>query len=274
MNLPSATFKIAQEKNGIVLVTGATGSGKTTTLAAVLNEINENKSVHIVTLEDPVEYQHHHKKSTFNQRELGLDFDAFASGLRAALRQAPKVILVGEMRDRETVEIGLSAAETGHLVLSTLHTVDAGSTVNRILGMFNTEEENQVRIRLSDTVRWIVCQRLLPKVGGGRVASFEILGSNLRVQDAILNGESEGKTFYEIMQAGTAFGMTTFDDYIIHLYEQGLITNETALAYASRKGIVGRGIDQVKSARGEATTDIDRLEIDGDYEKSYSKKKK
>jgi twitching motility protein PilT len=274
MNLPSATFKIAQEKNGIVLVTGATGSGKTTTLAAVLNEINENKSVHIVTLEDPVEYQHPHKKSTFNQRELGLDFDAFASGLRAALRQAPKVILVGEMRDRETVEIGLSAAETGHLVLSTLHTVDAGSTVNRILGMFNTEEENQVRIRLSDTVRWIVCQRLLPKVGGGRVASFEILGSNLRVQDAILNGESEGKTFYEIMQAGTAFGMTTFDDYIIHLYEQGLITNETALAYASRKGIVGRGIDQVKSARGEATTDIDRLEIDGDYEKSYSKKKK
>ena len=271
MNLPDAMYKIAEEKNGIVLVTGATGSGKTTSLAAVLNEINTHKSVHIVTLEDPVEYQHPHKQSTFNQRELGLDFDSFAHGLRAALRQAPKVILVGEMRDRETVEIGLSAAETGHLVLSTLHTVDAGSTVNRILGMFSTEEENQIRIRLADTVRWIVCQRLLPKVGGGRVASFEILGSNLRTQDSILNGEAEGKTFYEIMQAGTAFGMTTFDAYIIKLYEHGLITEETALAYASRKGIVGRGIDSVKSSRGEATTDIEELEIDGDYDRSYTK---
>ncbi|MFO7964167.1 MAG: PilT/PilU family type 4a pilus ATPase [Desulfobacterales bacterium] len=271
MNLPNAMYKIAQEKNGIVLVTGATGSGKTTSLAAVLNEINTNHSVHIVTLEDPVEYEHPHKQSTFNQRELGLDFDSFASGLRAALRQAPKVILVGEMRDRETVEIGLSAAETGHLVLTTLHTVDAGSTINRILGMFNTDEERQIRIRLSDTVRWIVCQRLLPKVGGGRVASFEILGSNLRVQDAILNGESEGKSFYEIMQASAAFGMTTFDDYIIKLYEHGLITQETALAYASRRGVVGRGIDSVKSARGEATTDIEELEIDSDYDKSYFK---
>ena len=274
MNLPDAMYKIAQEKNGIVLVTGATGSGKTTSLAAVLNDINTHKSVHIVTLEDPVEYQHPHKQSTFNQRELGIDFDEFSHGLRAALRQAPKVILVGEMRDRETVEIGLSAAETGHLVLSTLHTVDAGSTVNRILGMFSTEEENQIRIRLADTVRWIVCQRLLPKIGGGRVASFEILGSNLRTQDAILNGESEGKTFYEIMEAGTAFGMTTFDQYIVKLYEHGLITEETALAYASRKGIVGRGIDSVKSSRGEATTDIEELEIDGDYDQSYTKGQK
>ncbi len=271
MNLPDAMYKIAEEKNGIVLVTGATGSGKTTSLAAVLNEINTHKSVHIVTLEDPVEYQHPHRQSTFNQRELGIDFDSFANGLRASLRQAPKVILVGEMRDRETVEIGLSAAETGHLVLSTLHTVDAGSTVNRVLGMFSTEEENQIRIRLADTIRWIVCQRLLPKIGGGRVASFEILGVNLRTKDAILNGESEGKTFYEIMQAGTAFGMTTFDNYIIKLYELGLITEDTALAYSSRKGIVGRGIDSVKSSRGEATTDIKELEIDNDYDKSYSK---
>jgi twitching motility protein PilT len=171
------------------------------------------------------------------------------------------------MRDRETVEIGLSAAETGHLVLTTLHTVDAGQTINRILGMFHTEEENQLRIRLADTIRWIVCQRLLPKVGGGRVAAFEILGSNLRVIDTILHGESEGKTFYEIMQAGKAFGMTTFDDYIVGLYEKGLITEETALAYSSRKGNVGRGIDRVKSARGEATTDIDHLEMDAKYGK-------
>ncbi len=267
LELPDAFHKMAEEKNGIILVTGATGTGKTTSLAAVLNEINESKSVHVVTLEDPVEFQHPHKKATFNQREMGNDFDTFANGLRAALRQAPKVIFVGEMRDRETVEIGLSAAETGHLVLSTLHTVDSGQTINRILGMFNTEEENQIRIRLADTVRWIVCQRLLPKIGGERVAAFEIMGTNLRVKETILHGESEGKTFYEIISAAKTFGMTTFDDYITGLFEQGLITEETALAYASRRGIVGRGIDSIKSARGEATTDIEGLEVDVDYSK-------
>jgi twitching motility protein PilT len=265
LHLPGAMHKIAKEKNGIVFVTGATGSGKTTSLAAILNVINEDRAVHVVTLEDPVEYQHPHKNSTFNQREHGVDFDSYASGLRAALRQAPKVILVGEMRDRETVEIGLSAAETGHLVLTTLHTIDAGSTINRIVGMFSTEEEHQVRIRLADTLRWVVCQRLLPKIGGGRAATFEILGTNLRVKDAIMNGESEGKTFYEIMQAGQAFGMTTFDGHIIDLFEHGLITEETALAFASRRGIVGRGIDSLKSARGEATSDIDKLELDRSY---------
>ncbi len=268
LKLPRAFEKMSVEKNGIILVTGSTGSGKTTSLAAVFNEINETKSIHIVTLEDPVEYQHPQKKATFNQREMGNDFDTFANGLRAALRQAPKVILVGEMRDRETVEIGLSAAETGHLVLSTLHTVDAGQTINRILGMFNTEEENQVRIRLADTVRWIACQRLLPKVGGGRVAAFEIMGTNLRIKDTILQGESEGKTYYEIISAGRAFDMITFDDYIIELYEKGMITEETAMAYASRKGIVGRGIDSVKSNRGEATTDIEELHVDNDYGKT------
>ncbi|MBU1181536.1 MAG: PilT/PilU family type 4a pilus ATPase [Pseudomonadota bacterium] len=272
MNLPDVFFKIPQEKNGIIFVTGATGSGKTTSLAAILDQINENKSVHVVTLEDPIEYQHPHKQSTFNQRELGIDFDSYANGLRAALRQAPKVILVGEMRDRESVEIGLSAAETGHLVLSTLHTVDAGQTINRILGMFSTEEENQVRIRLSDTVRWIVCQRLLPKVGGGRVASFEILGMNLRVKGLILHGESEGNSYYEIMKDGRAFGMTTFDDYITDLFAKGQITEETALSYASRKGVVGRGIDTVKSSRGEATTDIDNLELDKSYGKDEKKR--
>ena len=257
-------YKIAEERNGIVFITGATGSGKTTSLAAVLNEINENKSVHVVTLEDPVEYQHTHKKSTFNQRELGIDFDTYANGLRAALRQAPKVILVGEMRDRETVEIGLNAAETGHLVLTTLHTIDAGSTINRILGMFHIEEEHQVRIRLADAVRWAVSQRLLPKIGGGRVATFEIMGANLRVQDVILNGESEGKTFYNIMKDGTAFGMTTFDTHIIGLYEQGLITRDMAISFSSRKGVVGRGIDLIDSARGKSTT-IEKPKVDWNY---------
>jgi twitching motility protein PilT len=266
--LPKSMNQIAQEKNGLVLVTGATGSGKTTSLAAVLDQINETKSVHIITLEDPVEYQHPHKKSTFNQRELGLDFDSYATGLRAALRQAPKVILVGEMRDRETVEIGLSAAETGHLVLTTLHTVDVGSTINRIIGMFANEDERQIRIRLADSVRWIVCQRLLPRVGGGRIATFEILATNLRVQDTILHGESEGKTFYDIMEASGAFGMVTFDQHLVGLYEEGLVTQETAMAYASQRGIVGRGIDSIKSSRGETTTDIEKLEIDRTYSKA------
>ncbi len=271
LNLPSSFIKIAQERNGIVFVTGATGTGKTTSLAATLEEINEKRSVHVITLEDPIEYEHPHKKSTFNQREAGRDFDTFANGLRAALRQAPKVILVGEMRDRETVEIGLRAAETGHLVLSTLHTIDAGKTINRILGMFGIEEENQIRIRLAETVKWIICQRLLPKVGGGRIAAFEMLGTSLRVKDAILNGESEGKTFFDIMDAGEAFGMTTFDNYIIGLYEKGLITESTALTYASRRAIVGRGIDAVKNARGETTTDIDELKLDHQYRKKQNK---
>jgi twitching motility protein PilT len=271
MMLPPAFRRMAEDRNGMILVTGATGSGKSTSLAAVLNEINEKKSVHVVTLEDPVEYVHAQKKATFNQRELGIDFDNFANGLRAALRQAPKVVLVGEMRDRETVEIGLSAAETGHLLLTTLHTVDAGQTVNRIVGMFEQEDERQIRIRLADSVRWIACQRLLPKVGGGRVAAFEIMCTNLRVKDTILHGEAEGKTFYDIIEAGQPFGMMTFDQSITELYQKGFITEETALSYASRKAIVGRAIDAVKSARGEKTTSIEDLSIDQDYTKKYGK---
>lgn len=267
LKLPDVLSQIAEEKNGLVLVTGATGSGKSSTLAAILDIINENKAVHVITLEDPVEFSHPHKKATFNQREMGTDFDTFANGLRAALRQAPKVILVGEMRDRETVEIGMTAAETGHLVLSTLHTIDAGQTINRIIGMFKQEEERQVRIRLADTIRWIVSQRLLPKIGGGRVAVVEVMKSNIRVKDAILNGESEGKTFYDIIEQGEAFGMQTFDKAIIKLYEEGQITEDTALAYASKKPIVGRGIDMIKAKRGEKTTPIEGLKLDKEYEK-------
>jgi twitching motility protein PilT len=259
---------MAAEKNGIIFVTGATGSGKTTTLAAILSEINHNKAVHVVTLEDPVEFVHPPLKATFNQRELGLDFDSFASGLRAALRQAPKVVLVGEMRDRETVEIGLSAAETGHLVFSTLHTIDAGQSINRLVGMFNTEEERLIRLRLADSLRWVVSQRLLPKVGGGRVAAFEIMGVNLRVQEAIVNGEAEGKTFYEMMQQAKPFGWTTFDDCIIDLYLQGRVTEDVAIAYASKRAIVKRGIDQIKAQKGEKTTDIEGLTIDKDYSRN------
>ena len=265
LKLPEVFKQMAHERNGIIFVTGATGSGKSTSLASTLNEVNDLRPVHIVTLEDPVEFVHHHRKATFNQREMGTDFDTFASGLRASLRQAPKIILVGEMRDRETVEIGLSAAETGHLVLTTLHTVDAGQTINRILGMFDTEEEKQIRIRLSDAIRYVVCQRLLPREGGGRVAAFEIMGKDIRVKELILDGESEGKTFYEVIESNRAFGWRTFDDSILELFQEGQISHDTAMAYASKKAIMRRGIDRIKSARGEKVTDIDGLEVDRKY---------
>src|SRR5207237_2443603 len=189
------------------------------------------KSIHIVTLEDPVEYVHPQKKATFNQRELGVDFNTFAGGLRAALRQAPKVILVGEMRDRETVEIGLTAAETGHLVMATLHTIDAGQTINRIVGMFDAEEQGQVRVRLADTLRWIISQRLAPKVGGGRTALLEIMGASLRTKESIQLGESEGKSFYEIIEASYPFGWRNFDHAALDAYDLVLVTEETALLY-------------------------------------------
>jgi twitching motility protein PilT len=251
LKFPEIFKEIPKEKTGLVLVTGATGSGKSTSLAAVLDEINVSKPVHIVTLEDPVEYVHPHKVATFNQRELGIDFDSYANGLRAALRQAPKVILVGEMRDRDTVKIALSAAETGHLVMSTLHTVNAGETINRILGMFEPEEQEQIRIRLSDTLRWIVSQRLAPQIGGGRFALLEIMGSNLRTQETVRLGETEGKTFYEIIESSYPFGWRTFDHACLEAYEQGLITEETSLAYCTKRSVVARGIDNIKKSRGE-----------------------
>ncbi len=257
LKLPEIFHKLSLEKTGLVLVTGATGSGKTTTLAAVLNEINTTKSIHIITLEDPVEFVHPHKKSTFNQREMGTDFSTFAAGLRAALRQAPKVVLVGEMRDRETVEIGLSAAETGHLVLSTLHTIDAGQTINRILGMFEPEEQEQVRIRLSDTLRWVVSQRLAPRVGGGRCALLEIMGANLRTKETIVHGEAEGKSFYEIIESNHTFGWRNFDQACLEAYEQNAITEEVALNYSSKRGVVSRGIDVIKKGRGESMGSTD-----------------
>jgi twitching motility protein PilT len=272
LKLPDAFHRMTKEKNGLILVTGATGSGKTTSLAALLNEFNETRSIHIVTLEDPVEYVHPNRKATFNQRELGMDYDTFANGLRAALRQAPKIILVGEMRDRETAELALKASETGHLVLSTLHTVTAGQAINRIVGMFDQEEERQIRQRLADTIRWVVGQRLLPKVGGGRLAVHDILGNTIRSTELITHGESEGKTFYDIQEVGEPFGMTTFDQAIVRAYEAGMITEETAVSYSTRKAVVQRGIDKVKQTRGEKTSDVDGLKLDWDYNKAIKKK--
>ncbi len=266
MQFPDAFGKMATELNGFILFTGATGTGKTTSLAALLNRINQERSVHVVTLEDPIEYVHEQKNATFNQREMGNDFSTFAVGMRAALRQAPKVILVGEMRDRDTMEIGLTAAETGHLVLSTLHTIDAGQTINRILGMFDQEEQPQIRNRLVDTIRWIVSQRLLPRIGGGRVAAMEILRTSLRVKDLIINGETEDKTFYHIISEGSALEMRTFDQHILELYSRGQITEKTAITYCSHRAEMNRGLDRLKAERGEATTSLTDLSMEEEEE--------
>ncbi len=266
MQFPEAFHKMARELNGLILFTGATGTGKTTSLAALLNRINRDRSVHVITLEDPIEYVHEQDKATFNQREMGNDFSTFAMGMRAALRQAPKVILVGEMRDRDTLEIGLTAAETGHLVLSTLHTIDAGQSINRILGMFEQDEQPQIRNRLVDTVRWIVSQRLMPRVGGGRVPAIEILRTSLRVKDLILNGETEDKTFYHIINEGSALDMRTFDQHILELYSRGIITEKTAVTYCSQRAEMNRGLDRLKAERGESTTTLTDLSMEEEEE--------
>ncbi len=262
LGLPEIFSAIAREKTGLVLVTGATGSGKTTTLAAVLNEINRTQAYHIITLEDPVEFVHPHYQSTFNQRELGSDFNTYPNGLRAALRQAPKVILVGEMRDRETVEIAMTAAETGHLVLSTLHTIDAGQSINRILGLFDQADEKLIRQRLADTLRYVVSQRLAPRPHGGRQLIMEVMGNNLRTKEAIALGEEEGRNFYDITEASETFGWFTFDQSIMRAYETGMIDEETALLFASKKGKIIRQIDLIKKSRGEEKNKVSGLRLD------------
>jgi twitching motility protein PilT len=248
--LPPIFREMVKEKDGIILLTGGTGTGKTTTLAAMLNELNQTQEIHIVTLEDPIEFFHTHRKAAISQRELGKDFPNFADGLRAALRQAPKAILVGEIRDRETLEIAMTASETGHIVFSTLHTVNAGQTINRILGMFSREEEQQVRHRLAATLRYVVSQRLLNKVEGGRLLVTEIMGSSLRTRETIVYGESENKSFHEIIEAGSALGWHTFDQSIVESYRAGFITEETAVASCTNKGKVRRELDLIHKQRG------------------------
>ena len=233
LKLPNELSNVCKLKNGIVLVTGPTGSGKSTTLAAIINQINQQFAYHIITIEDPVEYMHKHVKSTVNQREVGSDTKTFALALRAALRQAPKVILIGEMRDVETIEIAMEAAETGHLVLSTLHTIDAAKTVDRIVGVFPKDQEQQVRTRLAQSFRYVISQRLLPKVGGGRIAVMEILKSTMRTRDYILKGETEGRSLIDAMHDGSVDGMQTFDDELEKLWLQGTIPKDIALAYAT-----------------------------------------
>ena len=236
-NLPSQLRDVVELKNGIVLVTGPTGSGKSSTLAAIIDLINETKYYHIVTIEDPIEFLHTHKNSTIHQRELHSDTPNFALALRAALRQAPKVILVGEMRDRETMEVALEAAETGHLVLSTLHTIDSAKTVERIIGVFPKNEEQIIRTRLAQSFRYIVSQRLIPRAdGSGRVAAMELLKATSRTREYIERGETEGKSLMDAMEQGEVEGMQTFDNQIEKLIRAGVITKEDGIAYASNYG--------------------------------------
>jgi len=234
LQLPTQLGEVSHLKNGIVLLTGPTGSGKSSTLAAIIDKINQEYSYHIVTIEDPIEFLHTHKKSTINQRELGTDTPAFALGLRAALRQAPKVILVGEMRDMETTEIALEASETGHLVLSTLHTTDASKTVNRIIGIYPKSEEHVIRTRLAQAFRYIVSQRLVPRADrSGRIAAVEILKATPRTREYIEQGETEGKTLLEAMNDGELEGMQHFDQVIERMIRSQVITQEDGLAFAT-----------------------------------------
>lgn len=262
LGLPPVFREIMKEKNGIILVTGAAGSGKTTTLAAMLNQLNQTQPIHLLTLEDPIEYLHPPGRAVISQRELGRDFQTFAGGLRVALRQAPKGILLGEIRDRETMEIALTAAETGHIVFSTLHTVNAGQTINRILGFFRRDEEEQLRYRLSDCVRYIISQRLVAKTGGGRLLVTEVVGSSLRTRESIRYGESEGKTFHEIIEAGSTQGWHSFDQCLRTAYEANLISDETAFMYANNKGKMRQDIDLMKKRRGMAMETLSGLKMD------------
>lgn len=252
LNLPAAIMSAAELKNGLVLVTGPTGSGKSTTLAAVIDLINATKKYHVVTIEDPIEFIHEHKLSTIHQRELHSDTPDFALALRAALRQAPKVILVGEMRDRETIEVAMEAAETGHLVLSTLHTIDAAKTIDRIIGVFPKIEEAAIRTRLSQSFRRIISQRLLPKIGGGRAAAIEILVSNSRTREYIEKGEKEGRSITDAMIDGEIEGMQTFDRELEKMIRNGTIAKETGLAYASNANNLALMITDLNDSAAKA----------------------
>jgi len=237
LNLPAQLSDAGNLRNGIVLVTGPTGSGKSSTLAAILNKINEEKAYHIITIEDPIEFLHSHKRATIHQRELHSDTPSFALALRAALRQAPKVILVGEMRDKETIEVALEAAETGHLVFSTLHTTDASKTIERIIGVFPLADQNTIRNRLAKAFRYIVSQRLIPRHNGkGRVATFEILKSTMRTREYVERGETEGKSLLDAMRDGETEGMQYFDHEIEKMIRAGIIGIEVGLSYSTNQG--------------------------------------
>ena len=254
LGIPVQLNDVSNERNGIVLVTGPTGSGKSTTLAAIINKINREKAIHIITIEDPIEYLHPHQKATINQREVEADTQTFSLALRAALRQAPKVILVGEMRDVETISTALEASETGHLVLSTLHTVDAAKTIDRIVGVFPKNEERQIRTRFSQSFRWIVSQRLVPRISGGRVAVCEILRSTARTREYVQEGEREGKSLVDAMNDGVLEGMQTFDYELERLINAGVIDPDVALSYSTNRTNLQLRLETQGAERGAAAS--------------------
>jgi len=253
LGVPEILKDLVMHKRGLVLMVGASGAGKSTTLAAMINHRNENSSDHILTIEDPIEYLHPHQLATINQREVGADTQTFALALRAALRQAPKVILVGEMRDVETISIALEASETGHLVLSTLHTIDASKTIDRIVGVFPKNEERQVRTRFSQSFKWIVSQRLVPKKTGGRMALCEILRSNARTKEYVQEGEREGKSLMDAMNDGVLEGMQSFDYELERLINAGVIDRETGLSYSTNRTNLALRLD---TQGGNASADV------------------
>ena len=274
LSLPSQLAEIADLRNGLVLLTGPTGSGKSSTLAAIIDIINESKHYHVVAIEDPIEYLHTHKNSTINQREVGHDTKDFPSALRAALRQAPKVILIGEMRDYETTEIALEAAETGHLVLSTLHTIDASKTVDRIIGLYPKNEEPVIRTRLAQTFRYIVSQRLITRADfRGRIAAVEILKSTPRTREYIENGETEGKSLLDAMRDGRLDGMQDFDTVIKDLIERNIVTTEDGLGFATNQNNLLLSLKGLTSGEDYVRAQAENLVVnhqDGHYPAAFT----
>ena len=274
LSLPSQLAEIADLRNGLVLLTGPTGSGKSSTLAAIIDIINESKHYHVVAIEDPIEYLHTHKNSTINQREVGHDTKDFPSALRAALRQAPKVILIGEMRDYETTEIALEAAETGHLVLSTLHTIDASKTVDRIIGLYPKNEEPVIRTRLAQTFRYIVSQRLVPRADfRGRIAAVEILKSTPRAREYIENGETEGKSLLDAMRDGRLDAMQDFDMVIKDLLERNIVTMEDGLGFATNQNNLLLSLKGLTSGEDYVRAQAENLVVnhqDGHYPAAFT----
>lgn len=253
LGLPPVVGEIAKEHAGLIFVTGATGAGKTTTLAAILNELNRAQDIHVVTLEDPVEYVHAPIRASFSQREFGKDFFSFPVGLKAALRQAPKAILVGEIRDRETMEVALTAAETGHVVFSTLHTINATQSINRVLGMFHRDEEQLMRQRLADTLRWVLSQQLVRKIDGGLHPVTEVMGSNMRTREAILMGESDKRNLHEIIEGSvTPWGWHSFEQSLVKAFQARLITEETAVIHSTHKSQIRQALDRSKHGQAAA----------------------
>ncbi|NUM35933.1 MAG: Flp pilus assembly complex ATPase component TadA [Candidatus Brocadiae bacterium] len=260
LTLPRIFYKIPEEKKGMILIAGSMGTGKSTTLAAILQHINETRTDHILTLEDPIEFEYQSVKATFNQRELGSDFSTMEEGLHSALRQCPNVIMVGEIKTKEAMELAFTASEN-YLVLSTYQSSSISQAVSHIVGMFKKEEEEEIRKRFAESFRWIVCQKLVPKTKGGRIPIFEILVQNFRTKDIVIQGESENKQFYDTMAKGT-LGMQTFDQNLLALVKAELITEDIAKSFCTRKTEVGLGIDKIKAAKGLVASDLGVLEMD------------